>query len=67
LVVGTTGDPATPYEGAQSLASQLAQGILITNVGEGHLGYNKGNACVTDAVDAYLIDGTVPDDGHRCG
>jgi pimeloyl-ACP methyl ester carboxylesterase len=67
LVVGTTGDPATPYEGAQNLASQLSQGVLITNVGEGHLGYNKGNACVTDAVDAYLIDGTVPDDGHRCG
>ncbi|MCC4250223.1 MULTISPECIES: alpha/beta hydrolase [Microbacterium] len=67
VVIGTTGDPATPYEGAQSLASQLAQGVLVTNVGEGHLGYNKGNACVTDAVDAYLVDGTVPEDGLRCG
>lgn len=67
VVVGTTGDPATPYDGAQSLASQLAQGVLITNVGEGHLGYNKGNACVTDAVDAYLVDGTVPENGLRCG
>ncbi|MFG6279563.1 alpha/beta hydrolase [Microbacterium sp. 5K110] len=67
VVVGTTGDPATPYDGAQSLASQLAQGVLVTNVGEGHLGYNKGNACVTDAVDAYLVDGVVPENGLRCG
>ena len=67
VVVGTTGDPATPYDGAQSLASQLAQGVLVTNVGEGHLGYNKGNACVTDAVDAYLVNGLVPENGLRCG
>ncbi|MDF2993302.1 MAG: putative hydrolase or acyltransferase [Microbacterium sp.] len=67
VVIGTTGDPATPYVGAQRLAEQLSQGVLITNVGEGHLGYNKGNACVTDAVDAYLVEGTVPEDGLRCG
>lgn len=67
VVIGTTGDPATPYEGAQRLADQLSQGVLVTNVGEGHLGYNTGNACVTDAVDAYLIDGTVPEEGLRCG
>ena len=66
VVIGTTGDPATPYVGAQRLAEQLSQGVLITNVGEGHLGYNKGKACVTDAVDAYLVDGTVPEDGLRC-
>ncbi|MFM2719797.1 alpha/beta hydrolase [Microbacterium mcarthurae (nom. nud.)] len=67
VVIGTTGDPATPYDGAVSLASQLEQGVLVTNVGEGHLGYNKGNACVTDAVDDYLINGTIPEDGLRCG
>ncbi|MDF2666655.1 MAG: putative hydrolase or acyltransferase [Microbacterium sp.] len=66
VVIGTTGDPATPYVGAQRLAEQLSQGVLITNVGEGHLGYNKGKSCVDDAVDDYLIDGTVPEDGLRC-
>ena len=29
-------------------------------------GYNKGNACVDAAVEAYLLDGTVPEDGLRC-
>jgi pimeloyl-ACP methyl ester carboxylesterase len=62
LVVGTTGDPATPYEWSVALADQLASGVLLTNVGEGHTGYNKGNACVDDAVEAYLVEGVVPAD-----
>ena len=66
VVVGTTNDPATPYEWSVSLADQLASGVLVTRVGEGHTGYNKGNACVDGAVESYLIDGTVPEDGLRC-
>ncbi len=41
VVLGTTGDPATPYAEAQALAAQLSQGVLVTYVGEGHLAYNK--------------------------
>ncbi|MGN8026500.1 alpha/beta hydrolase [Microbacterium sp. 22242] len=68
LVVGTTNDPATPYAWAVSLAKQLEGGVLITRVGEGHTGYNKGNSCVDDAVDAYFVNSTVPDKaGIRCG
>ena len=40
--------------------------MLITRVGEGHTGYNKGNACVDAAVEAYLLQGTVREDGLRC-
>ncbi|HWI32024.1 MAG TPA: alpha/beta hydrolase [Microbacterium sp.] len=66
LVVGTTNDPATPYEWSVALAGQLASGVLITRVGEGHTGYNKGNACVDTAVERYLIDGEVPAGDIRC-
>jgi len=66
VVVGTTNDPATPYEWSESLAGQLDEGVLITRVGEGHTGYNKGNTCVDSAVEAYLVEGTVPEDGLRC-
>lgn len=66
VVVGTTNDPATPYEWSVSLADQLASGVLVTRVGEGHTGYNKGNACVDAAVETYLLDGTPPEDGVRC-
>ena len=66
VVVGTTNDPATPYDWSVSLAEQLESGVLVTRVGEGHTGYNKGNACVDAAVEDYLVNGTVPEDGLRC-
>ncbi|WP_194396034.1 alpha/beta hydrolase [Microbacterium atlanticum] len=66
VVVGTTNDPATPYEWSVSMADQLSSGVLVTRVGEGHTGYNKGNPCVDAAVETYLLDGTPPQDGLRC-
>lgn len=66
VVIGTTGDPATPVGWARSLADQLESGRLITFEGEGHTAYGQGNTCVVGAVDGYLVDGTVPQDGLRC-
>ncbi|MFV0319475.1 MAG: alpha/beta hydrolase [Microbacterium sp.] len=66
VVVGTTNDPATPYEWSVSLAEQLSSGVLVSRFGEGHTGYNKGNVCVDDAVESYLLDGVVPVDGLEC-
>jgi pimeloyl-ACP methyl ester carboxylesterase len=66
LVVGTTNDPATPYVWAQNLAKQLDKGQLVTYKGEGHTGYNKGSTCVNNAVDSYLVDGTVPKTDPMC-
>lgn len=65
LVVGTTGDPATPYRWAESLAKQLDSGTLLTYEGEGHTAYGD-NACVNQAVEAYFLDGTLPHTGMRC-
>lgn len=67
LVVGTTRDPATPYTWAKSLAAQLSSGVLLTYDGDGHTAYNRGNACINRAVEAYLVAGTVPTDGTTCG
>jgi pimeloyl-ACP methyl ester carboxylesterase len=66
LVLGTTRDPATPYEWAKSLASQLSSGVLITRVGDGHTAYGSGNTCITDAVDRFFTQGTVPKAGLTC-
>ena len=66
VVVGTTGDPATPYEWAVKLADQLASGVLLTYEGEGHTAYASGSSCIVDAVDRYLIELTPPADGTRC-
>jgi pimeloyl-ACP methyl ester carboxylesterase len=66
MVVGTTNDPATPYVWAKSLASQLENGHLVTYKGEGHTAYNKSNACVNNAVDDFLVSGTVPAKDPLC-
>ena len=66
VVIGTTRDPATPYAWAKALADQLESGVLVSRDGDGHTGYNAGNPCVDVAVEDYLVDGTVPDDGLRC-
>ena len=65
LVVGTTGDTATPYRWAESLAKQLESGQLLTYVGEGHTAYG-GNTCIDTAVDEYLLTGALPAEGTRC-
>ncbi|EFQ82097.1 TAP-like protein [Aeromicrobium marinum DSM 15272] len=66
LVLGTTRDPATPYESAVALAEQLESGMLITRDGDGHTAYTSGNQCIADTVDRFLLDGTVPEADPRC-
>ena len=66
VVVGTTRDPATPYEWSQRLAAQLENGVLVSFDGDGHTAYTRSNGCVDEAVDAFYLDGTVPEDGLRC-
>ncbi|MFE9246232.1 alpha/beta hydrolase [Nocardiopsis sp. NPDC006938] len=66
LVVGTRNDPATPYAWAEELADQLATATLLTYEGGGHTAYAGGRSCVDAAVDAYLLDGVVPEHGASC-
>jgi hypothetical protein len=65
LVVGTTGDPATPISGAQHLAKLLGSGDLLTWQGDGHTAYPK-TKCITTDVDQYLIDLKPPAQGTTC-
>ena len=67
LVVGTTRDPATPYEWAQTVAGTLDSGRLLTYEGDGHTAYRRGDDCIDRAVDAYLLRGELPPEGTRCG
>ncbi len=66
VVIGTTNDPATPYAWSQNLAKLLDSGVLVTFEGEGHTAYGRSNECIDGAVDAFLVDGTVPQDGLMC-
>ncbi|EYT84118.1 MULTISPECIES: alpha/beta hydrolase [unclassified Streptomyces] len=68
LVVGNTGDPATPYEGARKMVEALGRGVGVelTYKGQGHGAYNSGDKCVQSAVNGYLLDGRVPAAGTVC-
>lgn len=59
LVIGNTGDPATPYEWSVALADTLASGVLYTVEAEGHTAYGSFD-CVEADVTTYLVDLTVP-------
>jgi pimeloyl-ACP methyl ester carboxylesterase len=66
VVVGTTGDPATPVQWASALRKQLGNASLLTWKGEGHTAYGRSNSCIGNAVDDYLVDGKVPADNTVC-
>ncbi|MFI6445450.1 alpha/beta hydrolase [Kitasatospora sp. NPDC050543] len=66
LVVGSTGDPATPYAASEALARGFANATLLTREGEGHGAFGKDNDCIASALTAYLVDGTLPAAGTRC-
>lgn len=60
LIVGTTGDPATPYSQAVSLSQLLDGATLLTLEGEGHTAYGS-NACINELVDSFLSGNSVAD------
>jgi pimeloyl-ACP methyl ester carboxylesterase len=65
LLVGGTGDPATPYKWAEAANQQITGSVLVKRIGNGHVSYDK-SACAKQIVDAYLIDLKVPAAGTVC-
>ena len=65
LVVGTTGDPATPLASSRNMADALEEGVLLVVDAEQHTGYDV-NDCSMGTVDAYLIELEVPADETEC-
>jgi pimeloyl-ACP methyl ester carboxylesterase len=66
IVIGTTNDPATPYQWAVKLSQIFGNSRLISLDSDGHTGYNRGSNCVDQAVEKYLISGEIPAENLRC-
>jgi pimeloyl-ACP methyl ester carboxylesterase len=66
LVIGTTRDPATPYDWAVGLHKIFMTSKLISLDADGHTGQGRGSACVDNAVDAYLLKAISPQKDLRC-
>ncbi len=59
LVIGATLDTQDAYQWSVDMAGQLESAVLLRREGTGHPSY-WNSACVADAVNAYLIDLTLP-------
>jgi len=65
VVVGTTGDPATPLASTRAMADALEDGHLVVVTANQHTGYGA-NACIEDVVHRYLVDLTIPPEHTTC-
>ena len=67
LVMGTTGDPATPLDSTRNMAKALEQGVLVVVTADQHTGYGV-NRCSLNTVDDYLVDPAknVPPNNKQC-
>ncbi|MCX5201943.1 alpha/beta hydrolase [Streptomyces sp. NBC_00237] len=65
LLIGTKGDPATPYRWTEETARRLGNAVVLQYDGEGHGAYGS-SPCIREKTDAYLVDGTLPADGTAC-
>jgi len=60
MLVATENDPATPAQWAQAVAKQMGNvELVIWEGGYNHTAYLEDSQCVTDRVDAYLLEGTI--------
>ncbi|GAA2339954.1 alpha/beta hydrolase [Streptomyces cuspidosporus] len=68
LIVQSTRDAATPYDGAVEMHKRLKGSRLITEKDAGSHGVTGlVNPCVNDRVDAYLLTGEVDGQDVTCG
>lgn len=65
LVIGSTGDAATPYESAVEVAGRLERGVLLTVEIDGHVAIGDSD-CATERATRYLVDLSLPEPDDRC-
>lgn len=67
LLIGTTHDPATPFVMAENLHKEIPNTTLLTVEGWNHTAYSaSASSCVRGAVDRFLLNGELPEDGTVC-
>jgi pimeloyl-ACP methyl ester carboxylesterase len=66
LIANSLHDPATGYEWATNVASQIPGSVLLTHDGWGHGVVNSRNECASRIADQYFIDLAVPPRDTHC-
>ncbi|MET7452219.1 alpha/beta hydrolase [Streptomyces sp. NPDC005574] len=67
LILAAERDAATPYDGALEMHRRLSGSVLVTERDSGTHGIAGGrNACVNGYLDAYLLEGRLPERRAAC-
>lgn len=66
ILIGTSGDPATPVGWAENMHEALPNSSLIIYEGAGHGAYRPGISCVTDPADDFLTTGDLEAGRTEC-
>ncbi|WP_369190591.1 alpha/beta hydrolase [Streptomyces sp. R08] len=67
LIMAAERDAATPYDGALELQRRLSGSVLVTERDAGTHGIAGGsNKCVNGYLDAYLLEGRLPERRAAC-
>jgi pimeloyl-ACP methyl ester carboxylesterase len=66
LLINQRHDPNTGYANAVHASKYLANAVLLTHEGYGHLWFQDPSVCVSKAMADYLINLTTPPEGTRC-
>ncbi|OKK21085.1 protease [Streptomyces sp. CB00455] len=65
LLVGTRGDPATPYEWTRETAERLGSAVVLDHRGDGHTAY-ASSSCVRQYANRFLTEGRLPAGKRSC-
>ena len=65
VVIGTTGDAATPLQSSRNMAKALEDGRLVVVTDNRHTGYGSNN-CVIEAVNKYVLTAEVSWTEKQC-
>ncbi|QRW17406.1 Abhydrolase domain-containing protein [Rhizoctonia solani] len=68
LVIGTEGDPVTPYISAKKVADALGDSaVLIEQDDYGHLSMTMHSDCTVAALQDYFVNNKLPSQDKLCG
>lgn len=66
LAIGNTYDPITPWVSALNASQSFPSSVALKQNGIGHCSVAQASICTVKAIQAYLMNGTMPEPGTVC-
>ncbi|KAK5652700.1 hypothetical protein OQA88_10294 [Cercophora sp. LCS_1] len=66
LIIGNSYDPVAPIMSAFNLSQSFADSVVLRHDGYGHTSLMATSTCTSRVVQAYFVNGTLPEPGIVC-